>query len=345
MHDHLQKTANLVMDVLKHSHGSGADTDHLNLDTWEWPQGVAMYGMMKVVQRTKDQKTLDFVISWYDRHLQKGLPARNINTTAPMLGLALLYETTMDDRYLPLIKNWAAWIMDEMPRTQEGGLQHLTTHSENPEQLWDDTLYMTVLFLLKASQLLQVPAWQEEAVYQILLHIKYLHSPKNALWYHGFHFTGRHHFASAYWARGNSWITSAIPDMLELLPQNGTSRFIRETWQAQCKELIRLQDKTTGLWNTLLDYPDSYLETSASAAIAYGLLKGVRLGWLDSDAALAANKAVDGVLRQVQEDGIVAGVSYGTPMGDSLDFYRTIPQTPTAYGQGLVFLMLTELLE
>ena len=38
----------------------------------------------------------------------------------------------------------------------------------------------------------------------------------------------------------------------------------------------------------------------------------------------------------------VQGVSYGTPMGWTQDFYRTIPIQPTAYGQGLTFLMLTE---
>ena len=42
--------------------------------------------------------------------------------------------------------------------------------------------------------------------------------------------------------------------------------------------------------------------------------------------------------------GTVGGVSYGTPVGDTEDFYRTIPIQPTAYGQGLTFLMLTEAL-
>lgn len=39
------------------------------------------------------------------------------------------------------------------------------------------------------------------------------------------------------------------------------------------------------------------------------------------------------------------GVSYGTPMGMDLDFYRSVPLRPTAYGQGLTFLMLTELMQ
>jgi unsaturated rhamnogalacturonyl hydrolase len=41
---------------------------------------------------------------------------------------------------------------------------------------------------------------------------------------------------------------------------------------------------------------------------------------------------------------MVQGVSYGTCMGKDLEFYKKIPIAPTAYGQGLTFLMLTELI-
>ena len=105
--------------------------------------------------------------------------------------------------------------------------------------------------------------------------------------------------------------------------------------------LAALQDES-GLWHTLLDHADSYLETSASAAIAYGLLKGCRLGLLLCPEA--AEKTARGVIGMIAPDGLVGGVSYGTPMGSDLDFYRNIPIRPTAYGQGLVFLMLTEMM-
>ncbi len=341
-HDDCLKLAQKVINKLCTTHEGGGSNDHLTLDTWEWPQGVAVYAMLKIYQQTKDNDTLDFIVKWYDRHLKAGLPARNVNTTAPMLGMTILFEITGDERYLGHIGHWAEWVMTGMPRTKEHGLQHITTHSENIQQLWDDTLYMTVLFLYKAGQVLKKKEYCEEAKYQFLLHIKYLHSTENALWYHGFTFEGRHHFANAYWARGNSWFTCGAVDFLEMIEEDCTARLIRETWQAQCGALVRLQDKTTGLWHTLLDHPDSYLETSASAAITYGLLKGMRLKLLPDEFAADAQKAVQGVLNQIDESGTVHGVSYGTPMGDTLDFYKTIPICPTAYGQGLAFLMLTE---
>lgn len=335
--------AELVLRRLTQSHGGeGAFGDHMSLEPWEWPQGVAVYAMMKIYQATGDASLLQTLKDWYARHLRQGLPSRNINTTAPMLTLTLLYEETQDAQYAPLIADWAEWVMHDLPRTEEGGFQHITTHEPNPGQLWDDTLFMTVLFLYRAGVALHQPAWCEEAKYQFLLHIKYLHAPETGLWYHGWTFEGHHHFGRAFWARGNSWFTCGGVDFLSWLPEeDAVRRLILQTWREQCLALCRLQDEETGLWHTLLNHPDSYLETSASAAIAYGLLRGTDLKLLPEECRAHAEKALHGVLAMVAEDGTVGGVSYGTPVGDTEDFYRTIPIQPTAYGQGLTFLMLT----
>ncbi len=331
-----------VLGKLQHNRGTGDIHDHLTLDTWEWPQGVAVYAMYKLYKATGNKQTLEDMRAWYARHLAKGLPSKNVNTMAPMLCMTLLYKETGDETYRPIIEEWSQWVMTQMPRTQEGGLQHITSDDVNEQQLWDDTLYMTCLFLYQAGDALGREDMKQEAEYQFLLHIKYLHSPKTGLWYHGYCFQGRHHFGQAYWGRGNSWFTACAVDFAEWIPDGPVRRLILNTWQEQCKALLSVQDPESGLWHTLLDQPDSYLETSASAAIAYGLLKGSRLGLLDEDCRAAGEKALQGVIAQVAEDGTVQGVSYGTPMGWTQDFYRTIPIQPTAYGQGLTFLMLTE---
>lgn len=334
--------AGRVMARLTGAQGGGGKGDHLTLNTWEWPQGVAVYAMMKVYEVTGDRAILEQVAAWYASHLQKGLPERNINTTAPMLALTFLYEQTGRADHRALIADWAQWVMDGLPRTEERGFQHITSDDVNRQQLWDDTLYMTVLFLYRAGTVLGREDWCQEAKYQFLLHIKYLHAQHTGLWYHGFCFEGRHHFGGAFWCRGNSWFTAGAADFLEWIGDDCARELILRTWQEQCAALRKLQDERSGLWHTLLDDPDSYPETSGSAAIAYGMLKGIRLGLLTPDYGPAAQKALRGVLSQVGEDGTVGGVSYGTPMGPDLDFYRNIPIRPTAYGQGLVFLMLTE---
>lgn len=341
LHKDYKELYTRVLNRLEGCHGTGAANDHMTMDTWEWPQGVAIYAMYKLYKSTNDPAVLSDITAWYDKHLAKGLPGKNVNTVAPMLTMVLLYQENGNETYRKLIEEWADWVMTAMPRTEEHGLQHITYLENNTQQLWDDTLYMTCLFLYQAGIALNRNDLKDEAAYQFLLHIKYLHSPKTGLWYHGFCFIGRHHFGEAYWGRGNSWFTAGAVDFIEWLPEGPVKELILTTWKEQCKALAAVQD-ASGLWHTLLDQPDSYLETSASAAFAYGFLKGVRLGLLDESYKAVGEKALEAVLDQVAEDGTVQGVSYGTPIGATQDFYRTIPIEPTAYGQGLTFLMLTE---
>ena len=48
------------------------------------------------------------------------------------------------------------------------------------------------------------------------------------------------------------------------------------------------------------------------------------------------------MIDQIQPDGQVANVSFGTAMGPDLQFYRDIPITPMPYGQALAMLALVE---
>lgn len=319
-----------------------ANDDLRKYEHWEWTQGVGLYGVWKLYDRTKDERYKNILARYYAKQFEIGLPSKNVNTVTPLLPLSYMLDELDVPAYRDTCREWAEWIYKDFPRTKEGGLQHITSDDVNEQQLWDDTLYMTCLFLYQAGDALGREDMKQEAEYQFLLHIKYLHSPKTGLWYHGYCFQGRHHFGQAYWGRGNSWFTACAVDFAEWIPDGPVRRLILNTWQEQCKALLSVQDPESGLWHTLLDQPDSYLETSASAAIAYGLLKGSRLGLLDEDCRAAGEKALQGVIAQVAEDGTVQGVSYGTPMGWTQDFYRTIPIQPTAYGQGLTFLMLTE---
>ena len=76
---------------------------------------------------------------------------------APLLTMAYLYEDTKDSRYLPYLEQWAEWVMNDMPRTNEEGLQHATYGPENKNQLWDDTLMMTVLPFGKNRETVESP--------------------------------------------------------------------------------------------------------------------------------------------------------------------------------------------
>lgn len=313
---------------------------------WEWTHGIGLYGVWRYYEQTREPAMRQVIDNWFAERFQEGATTKNVNSMAPFLTLAFRYEESGDATWLPWLDAWAEWAMRDMPRTPRGGMQHMTIVEANHWQLWDDTLMMTVLPLAKIGLVLGRPAYVEEATFQFLTHAQHLQDRATGLWFHGWTFDGCHNFAEARWARGNSWATIAIPDFLELLdPPQGcpVRRFLLELLDAQASALAACQDET-GLWHTLLDDPTSYLESSATAGFAYGLLKAVRLGYLPAAYRDVAERAVRGVITQISADGELLGVSTGTPMGRDLEFYRRVPLTAMPFGQAMAILCLAEYL-
>ncbi|MDL2318004.1 glycoside hydrolase family 88 protein [Eubacteriales bacterium OttesenSCG-928-A19] len=339
----LSRLSGSVLGMLQREPVEDQSAGHLTMDNWEWPTGVALYGIWKTYEQSEDPAVLEYLTAWYDRQLAKEPPHRNVNTVGPMLALVHLYERTGNAAYLPHIESWAGWVMNEMPRTEFGGLQHITVWNKHYQQLWADTLFMAVLFLLKTGLVLSCPDYVEEAKYQFLIHAKYLQDKTTGLWAHGWTFDCRHNFAGANWARGNSWFTAASVEMLSMLPEHDAAcRMVRACLADQVLALWKLQ-RESGMFTTLIDVEETYEETSATAAIAFGVLKAVRMGYIGEGYREMGEKAARAVIKRIAPDGTVMGVSGGTGMGHDLAHYQRIRQCPTAYGQGLTFLMLTEL--
>ncbi len=313
---------------------------------WEWPQGIGLFGLWKLYDKTKEQKYLDLLLKYYNERIETGLPSKNVNTCAPMLALSYIAEYTNNSTYLSLCGEWAEWIMKELPRTKEGGFQHITSDTVNEQELWDDTLVMTVLFLANYGRMVKNEEFMEEAKYQFLLHIKYLTDKKTGLWFHGWTFCDNHNFSEALWGRGNCWVTIAIPELLNMVPCEGSvRRFLIEALQLQVSALKELQEPS-GMWHTLIDDRDSYLESSASCGFSYGILRAVHLGYLDEAYKECSYKSLDAILSRITEEGIVNQVSYGTAMGrGEKQFYKNIEIKSMPYGQALAMLFLLEIME
>lgn len=342
---------------------------------WEWTHGVGLYGLWKYYTLTGDAATLKTMQDWFAVQLAEGT-TKNINTVsllprrprqdecttdlppqmAPFLTLAYLYEETGDKTYLPYLDSWAEWAMHDLRRTPYGGMQHVTYASDNTNELWDDTLMMTVLPLAKIGQLLGRPEYIEEAKRQFLTHIQFLFDPATGLWFHGWKFDDGaapgalgHNFARARWARGNSWVTIVIPEFIELLalpPGDALRAHLLNVFEAQCRALAALQGDD-GLWRTLLDVPareGSYAEASATAGFAYGMLKAARKRYVGREYEAVALKALKAVMGKIDASGELRDVSFGTGMGHDLQHYKDIPLTSMPYGQAMAMMLLGEFL-
>lgn len=336
------------------SHVKGQVERDFGIEEWDWPQGVGLFGLTKLQDYYQDNRFDVFLTEWYQKNFKIGLPSMNVNTTAPFLTLLAFAERTGDEKYKLACKEQARWLMENLPRTKENGFQHVTSAIGdrqavrlNEGQLWIDTIFMAILFLHAYGQNNHVEAYVKESVYQVLLHVKYLHDKHSSLFYHGWSFIRNDNFGKIFWCRGNSWFSLGIT---EFLSQDKTFPLDKEVkanlidiYKAQISALAQLQ-APSGLWTTVLDDPTSYEEVSGSAGIAAGIYRGLKLGLLDKEYEAVADKAVHAICQNIASDGTVENVSAGTGIGMDAQFYHKIMIRPMAYGQSLVLIALAEAL-
>lgn len=319
----------------------------LQFQRWDWRQGVGLYGVWNLYKHTKDLSIRNYLEGYLERRIEEGQPAeKHINTVCPMLTLISIYEETKDEKYIPLINEWLGWILSEdgLPKTKEELFSHYCgVKSPNTDQIWDDTLFMTVLFLSKAGKVLGKDEYIEKAYNQFVNHYKYLCDKSTGLWYHAYNVQEGHAYSECLWGRGNAWITASIPEFVEITGCTGEKRkVLANILEEQVKALEKYQDQETGLWHTIINDSTTYLETTGSAGFAFGIMKAVRLGLIDEKYKRLALKAVPALCNLIDERGYLTQASDGTPLGLDLDFYRNVPLNTRAYAQGLAIMMLTE---
>ncbi len=317
----------------------------MDLNQWDWVPGVGLIALLEYGLGAGHPDMLEQLKCWTERNQDKAAGVAVINAVTPYAIFPEMYRQTGDERYLAEAERMATWLIETAPRTREGAFEHTVTENVAfAEQVWADTIFMAVLFLARAAALLGREDYALEAQRQTLLHLRLLADEDSGVLYHGWNCVAGHHMSAVRWARANAWIAAGVPMILQQtealapVPQELKERYVR-----LMDGLLSYQQED-GLWSTVLDRPDFYRETSGSAGIGYGLLKALEIGLLPDDTRYrrAANQALAAVLAQVGADGIVGGVSGGTPVMEDEAAYGLIPVYPTLYGQGLTLMLLAQ---
>ncbi|MBS0662857.1 MAG: glycoside hydrolase family 88 protein [Verrucomicrobia bacterium] len=246
------------------------------------------------------------------------------------------------DELRPWIDNYLAWITTGQLRLADGTLARNRPH---PHTLWLDDLYMSVPALAQMGVLTGEARYFDDAVRQVRQFSQRMFVPGVALYRHGW-VEGMEPHPAFHWARANGWALVAMAELLSVLPENHPGRAeVLAQYREHARGIVAVQG-ATGLWHQLLDRPDSYLETSASAMFTYALARGINRGWLDRLAyGPAVSLAWNAVAQKVNARGQVEGTCVGTGMGFDPAFYYYRPVSPhAAHGYGPVLLAGAEMI-
>jgi unsaturated rhamnogalacturonyl hydrolase len=302
--------------------------------SWDWPCGVAYYGLAEAYEITKKESYLEFLKERVDELISLGLPVWTVNTCAMGHCLITLYEATGDEAYMDIIRSKVTYLREDALRFGDQVLQHtVSADNDFPEQCWADTLFMAAFFLLRVGVKTKDADLINDALNQYYWHIQYLQDEKTGLWYHGYNNITKDHMSGFYWGRANCWATYTMSKVGRILPECYLYPQYLEIVGSLNEQLsaLKLLQTENGLWRTILDDEESYEELSASAGIAAAMtLKGNPLHIKHIE------KSIEGVLAHVASDGRLTDVSGGTAVMKDRDGYRNISKKwIQGWGQGM----------
>lgn len=304
---------------------------------FDWGEGVMLEGMAYAYNLTRNPEYLDYLKEFGDRWYSQGIQETLNSSHGNLHGycghwscgyaMQMLFELTQDQKYLELAEEVIRFIEREALRTSEGALSHAF---ELPG-LWVDTLYMVCPLFTNYYRLMGQKKYQEEAVRQLLIFSSHLQDKNSGLFYHVWWEKDNSH-TKAFWARGNAWVAMSIVEVLEH-EEKGSEAFrnLSDIYTRQIGGIIPLINEQAGLFHTVLDANDSYLETSATAMIASSMIRARDLGILGREAEQCIRMAGRGLAGQLDAKGSVTGVSYGT--GPDSDYHQVQLGTKT-WGTG-----------
>ncbi len=339
-------------------------------NTWNYIDGCMITAVLSLYEMTGDKKYLDFAdsfVSWFvqeDGTIKTYDPSEyNLDNINPSKNLFKLYDLTGKEKYRKAMDT-ARSQLTTMPRTNAGNFWHKKIY---PYQVWLDGMYMAQPFYMEYEKRYNKMQGCLDSFKQFKNVEALMKDKKTGLYYHGYDESRDMYWADKetglspnFWLRALGWFTVALVDTAEAMDESiyYEYRYLQTMLEDLANALIPFQDES-GMFYQVVDKKDddrNYLETSGTALIAYGLLKGVRLGYIPKRFEDVAMKAFDGITQKYlsrNEDGspqlggicLVAGLGGAQHRDGSLEYYFSEPVVENeAKGVAPLILAYTEIL-
>jgi unsaturated rhamnogalacturonyl hydrolase len=334
----------MALTIMKR-HPEAYMIDDAKTPKWDYVHGLVLHSIEELYKKNPDPRYPVYIKGYVDSFVEsdgsiKTYDLDNYNIDMVVSGRLLfkIYETTKEEKYLKALQLLRKQLA-EQPRTESGGFWHKKIY---PNQMWLDGLYMGEPFYTEYTTAFENGKQLDDVAKQFELIQKHATDPKTGLLYHGWDESKQMAWANKetgtspnFWSRALGWYAMALIDVLDYFPKDHPKRKELVGYLNNVSEaLAKYQDKS-GLWYQITDKGNkegNYLEASGSSMFAYAFAKGANKGYLPAKYKKLANKAFDGLTKQlikVDADGgitltqacAVAGLG-GKPYRDgSYEYY------------------------
>lgn len=220
------------------------------------------------------------------------------------------------ENLVPVVKEWAAKMWAEQPRTSFGVFTGINSpRLAEVDCYWIDIAATVTPFYLYAGLLEGNQEYIDYAAWIALRMAEDLYDEATGLYHQGYNHPNMEPvgfgISQDCWSRGNGWIAMAYDALIRDYPRDG------KYWEHIEKEaarfygsVVKFQDPD-GVWHQEMTDFDSYVEVSGSCLILAGLGTAIEYGLLGKEYLPVFEKGLKGVLKYVDPDGCVGHTCMG----------------------------------
>ena len=287
---------------------------------WNYIDGCMMTSLYSIYKQTGKKSYLDFIDEFVDYYVSEDgsirgyeLDTYNVDNINEGRVLFDLYRETKKEKYKKAIELLYSQLKTQ-PRTAIGNFWHKKIY---PEQVWLDGLYMAQVFYTRYETEFNGGKNYADIVKQFRNVYDNMYDKTKRLYYHGWDYSKTAFWADkktglskSFWLRSVGWYTVGLVDAISYISDEAKEhkaqliRIFKDTIEG----LERYIDPDKKMFWQVVDQggrQGNYLETSGSAMIAYAMMKGARLGFVDKKFATVGEQVFNGICKEylTEKDG------------------------------------------
>lgn len=298
------------------------------IDLGLYPGTFLMHAMSELALISPDPGLLPGTIELFEKYKTGEIKGRGsyISYEAGGTGAPLLVYKNKADVLSEQVLDAAVRMMSDQKRSSEGLLVPPWA-KEEADQVFIDMAFAVTPYLLYTGLHCQRPDYVDLAVYETTELFRILKDENSQLLNQARGFMGKNSISEDNWSRGNGWGAFALALLVRDLPgthpkKEEVDRLAKEFFTA----IVRYQDRD-GMWHQEMTDHDSYVETSGTGLLLFGIGIMLEEGILDSSYYANFIKGLRGYTSYITEDGSVSNTTIGclSPRTGSKDDYRNRP--------------------
>jgi rhamnogalacturonyl hydrolase YesR len=271
-----------------------------------------MHALSELAVFQHDPKNLNRAIDLFGKFKTKEIQGRGsfISYEAGGSGVAYLNYLKKSDKLTEQTVEYADKMYKNQKRTSEGLMTAPWLKVDSLDQFMIDCAFAVTPYMLYSGLYLNKQEYIDFAVFETLEMFKIL-KDTNGLLHQGRGFQGLGKISEDNWSRGNGWGAFALAFLVRDLPDtHPRKKEVNELAKKFFTTILKYQNQE-GLWNQEMTEHTSFVETSGSGLMLFGLGICIEKGIMDKSVLPQFIKGLSGYTSYIAPDGSISNTTIG----------------------------------